>query len=306
MSKKGYLSRYMLILKKLKTKPFSTYKELQTFIERQVDFLQVNDDSLNIGSSKRTLQRDFKEIRNIFGIDIQFSHTEKGYFICQNEMEQMNFQRMIEAFDMFHSLNLSQNLLPDIHLEKRKPQGTEHLYGLLHSIKNRLQIKFEYQKFWEEAVSCRIAAPYALKEFKNRWYLIAEDVKDKRIKTFALDRFSNLEIINKTFERRKGYDVEKAFRYCFGIIGSDSSEPQDVVLTFDPVQGKYIKTLPLHFSQQLLVDDEDEVRIKLTICITHDLIMELLSFGAHVKVLQPEFLAAQIKAAHLEAFKQYD
>ena len=134
MSKRGYISRYLLILKKLKVKPYSTYEELQAYIENQFDYLQMQDDTLNIGFSKRTLQRDIKEIRNVFGIDIEYSKSQKGYFISQNENENMNFQRMMEAFDMFNSLNLAQDLTPFIHLEKRRPQGTDNLYGLLHAI----------------------------------------------------------------------------------------------------------------------------------------------------------------------------
>ena len=98
----------------------------------------MQDDTLNIGFSKRTLQRDIREIRNTFGIDIEYSTKSKGYFISQSEMENMNFQRMIEAFDMFNSLNLAQDLTPFIHLEKRRPQGTENLYGILHSIKKQI------------------------------------------------------------------------------------------------------------------------------------------------------------------------
>ncbi len=43
---------------------------------------------------------------------------------------------MMEAFDMFNSLNLAQDLAPLIYMEKRRPQGTENLYGLLDAIKN--------------------------------------------------------------------------------------------------------------------------------------------------------------------------
>jgi hypothetical protein len=32
----------------------------------------MQDDTLTIGFSKRTLQRDLREIRNIFGIDIEY------------------------------------------------------------------------------------------------------------------------------------------------------------------------------------------------------------------------------------------
>ena len=305
MSKRGYISRYLLILKKLKVKPYSTYEELQIYIENQFDFLQMQDDTLNVGFSKRTLQRDIKEIRNVFGIDIEYSKTNKGYYISQSETENMNFQRMIEAFDMFNSLNLAQDLTPFIHLEKRRPQGTENLYGLLHAIKNKLKIKFTYQKFWEEELSQRIVEPYALKEFKNRWYVLAKDSKDNNIKSFALDRLTNLEITTQHYQYPDNYSIEQSYRYCFGIISPNGSDPQDIILSFDPFQGKYIKTLPLHETQQVLVDNDKETRIKLKLCLTHDLVMELLSFGDNMKVIEPKAFADEIKQAHKNAFKQY-
>lgn len=305
MSKRGYISRYLLILKKLKAKPYTTYEELQGYIENQSAFWRMQDDTLNLGFSKRTLQRDIREIRNIFGIDIEYSTANKGYFILQNEMENMNFQRMIEAFDMFNSLNLAQDLTPFIHLEKRRPQGTENLYGLLHAIKNKLQIKFSYQKFWEDEITQRTAEPYALKEFKNRWYILAKDSKDGNIKSFALDRLTNLDITKRNFQSPKTYNIEESYRYCFGIISPADEEPQEIILSFDPFQGKYIKTLPLHDTQEVLVDTEDELQIKLKLCVTHDLVMELLSFGDNMKVLQPKSLAEEIKTAHQKAAKQY-
>ena len=97
MSKRGYISRYSLILKKLKVKPFSSFEELQSYFDNQVDYLQMQDDTLSIGFSKRTFQRDLKEIRNIFGIDIEFSKSQKGYFISQNETENMMMVLKIQA-----------------------------------------------------------------------------------------------------------------------------------------------------------------------------------------------------------------
>lgn len=54
-------------------------------------------------------------------------------------------------------------------------------------------------KFEENDISQRNAEPYALKEFKGRWYLLAKDRKDYQIKTFGLDRIQELEITNKNF-----------------------------------------------------------------------------------------------------------
>jgi predicted DNA-binding transcriptional regulator YafY len=267
--------------------------------------LHVQDDTLNIGFSKRTLQRDIREIRYTFGIEIEFSSKDKGYFISQSETENMNFQRMMEAFDLFNSLNLAQDLDPFILLEKRRPQGTENLYDILHAIKNKLSIKFTYQKFWEDDITHRTVDPYAMKEFKNRWYILGKDVKDSKVKTFALDRLTNLEITKQKFVYPKDFNPKETFRYSFGIISPINEKPQEIVLSFDPIQGKYIKTLPLHHTQEILIDNTDTLKIKLNLCITHDFIMELLSFGDNVMVMKPKTLINTIKTAHKAAFMQY-
>ena len=247
MSKRGYISRYLLIIKKLKVKPYSSYTELRDYIKSQFDYLQILDDSLYIGFSKRTLQRDIREIRNLFGLDIQYSTTEKGYYLSQSESENMNFQRMIESFDIFNSLKLAHDLKPYIFLQKQKPQGTENLYGLIHAIKNRLKIEFTYKKFWEkeERPSQRIVEPYALKEFKYRWYLLAKDTKDRIIKSFSLDRLTNLSIKMDLFDYPEDINIEELFRYCFGIVSPNKKNPTDILLSFDPHHGNYIKSLPL-------------------------------------------------------------
>ena len=115
MSKRAYISRYLIILKKLKAKPYPNYEDLLIHIEKQMEYLQMQDDTLNMGFSKRTLQRDIKEICNIFGITIEYSKSAKGYFISGNETENLHSQRMMEAFDLFNYLNLAQDLTPFLH-----------------------------------------------------------------------------------------------------------------------------------------------------------------------------------------------
>jgi predicted DNA-binding transcriptional regulator YafY len=134
---------------------------------------------------------------------------------------------------------------------------------------------------------------------------MAKDNKDDKIKSFALDRLTNLEITNQTYQYPDFYNIEQSYRYSFGIISPNDEAPQNIILSFDPFQGKYIKTLPLHDTQEVLVDNEEEVRIKLKLCVTHDLVMELLSFGDNVKVMEPNSLVAEIKQAHENAFRQY-
>jgi len=237
-------------------------------------------------------------------VDIQYNFSDKVYYIADDEQQDIN-NRMLEAFDMFNSLNIAEDLSPYIYLEKRRPQGTEHLYGLIHAIKNRLLIRFTYQKFWEDEVTHRTAEPYALKEFKGRWYVLANDRKDNTIKTFGLDRISQLEISRELFKYPENFNINEYFKYCFGIITSPDTEPEEIVLSFEPVQGKYIKSFPLHETQKVIVDNKEELQIKLKLHITHDFIMELLSFGDTVKILKQESMKSEIIAIYQNALNQY-
>ena len=134
---------------------------------------------------------------------------------------------------------------------------------------------------------------------------MAKNLSEEIVKSFALDRLTNLEITNVKFKTTKDYDIEEAYRYCFGIVSPNGEKPQEIVLSFDPFQGKYIKSLPLHHTQQVLKENGEELEIKLNLCITHDFIMELLSHGDNVTVIKPIALAEKIKDAHRKACEQY-
>jgi len=300
MSKREYILRFLSIIKKLRNSKAATFDEINDYLKRESE---ITGDDLTI--SKRTFQRDLSEILSLFNIDIQFNFSRKVYFISVEEEDFDLSNRMLEAFDLFNTLNTAGKLSQYILFEKRKPQGMEHFYGLLHAIKNRLAIHFTYHKFWEDDPTQRIAEPYSLKESQGRWYVLAKDQNDNKVKTFGLDRISELEITKNKFELAKNFDANKLFSNCFGIICPEDSKPEEIILSFDSVQGKYIKSFPLHQSQQIVKDDNDEVRIRLKLCITFDFLMELLSYGNLVKVVSPTKLKTKIRKMHFDALKQY-
>jgi len=298
MSVRQTILRYIHVLNKLRKAPAS-FIEIDQYLSQQSS---LQDEKFNV--SKRQFQRDLKDIASIFELEIFYDASKDVYRINEDEISEISKRRM-EAFDTFNALRIGENTSDLIHFENRKPLGTENLFGLIHAIKNRLNIKFSYQKFWEDKMTRRRVEPYALKEFKNRWYLLAKDQKDNKIKSFALDRLSNLEITNRSFIYPEDYNIEESYRYCFGIISPNEEDPQEIILSFDPIQGKYVKSLPLHHSQQILIDSEHELRIKLTLCVTYDLVMELLSFGEFMKVIEPASLIKEITSKYNSALAQY-
>jgi len=178
MTKRESVLRYIHIMNRLR-KGAATFEQIDTYLSQQSE---LQDSNFNM--SKRQFLRDKKDIESIFEVEVKYDFKLKVYAINEEEYSEMSNRRM-EALDTFNALKMDESSHRSIHFEKRKPQGTENFYGLLHAIKNQLQVSFTYHKYWEDNFTLRTVEPYALKEFKNRWYLLARDLKDQQVKSFA-------------------------------------------------------------------------------------------------------------------------
>jgi len=288
MSKLIYFKRYLYVIDRLRSRPCS-FNELQEYVMRK---LEKDDIDTTFEYSVRTFERDKKDIMTLFGIAICFDRKDKTYSIDETEIEDQSVTRMIDAFSIHHALQEGNKLSPSVFLEKRKSLGTEHIHGIIHAIQNRYILNFTHQKHWDNESTQRVVYPIAVKESQQRWYLVALEISSTTVKTFGMDRISNLKITDTKF-KPIAYNVEKEFKHAFGV---ETYEPaKKVVLEFSNKQGNYIKTFPLHESQNIIEEDEDTVLIEIYIHLTHDIEMELLKYGSHVKVLEPECLIETMK-----------
>ena len=298
MSDRKTVLRYFHILNRLRKSPAS-FMDIDAYLAQQSE---LQDENFNI--SKRQFSRVLKDISSIFELDIDYDASRDVYYINE-ETESDITSRRLEALDTFNALKIGKDTSQIVHFEKRHPQGTEHLISLIQAIKKGVQIQFSYQKFWDNISTARTVEPYALKEFKNRWYLVAKDKKDEKIKTFGLDRLFNLISTENKVIVPNTFNIDNYFQHCFGIITPDGGQPDEIILSFSPRQGKYVKTMPLHESQVVLVDNDKELRIQLKLFRSYDFLLEVLSHGDDVKVISPPKLAEQITAKYKNALKRY-
>jgi proteasome accessory factor B len=297
MAKVGFYKRYLYIIERLTTVP-SNFKDLHKDVMTKLE----NDDlGNNFEYSSRTFDRDKKDIYDLFGILIQYNRKDKVYYIDE-EIEDPSVARMIEAFSIHQALKEGNKLSPSIYLEKRKVTGTHLINGILYAIQNRFLISFTHTKFWDMKISQRRVKPLAIKESEHRWYLIALDEKDGTVKNFGFDRITDLKISDTTF-KAVTFDIDKKYQHAFGIETYEAV--QKIVLSFTWQQGNYIKSFPLHSSQKVLKDTDEELMIELFIHPTNDIIMELLKYGANVKVLEPVSLQNEIKKRILKMTQLY-
>lgn len=255
--------------------------------------------------SNRTIQRDIQYIRTHFGIDIIFHTDPPGYYIDrQNSPDLANFLRFIElaktAAIIVENIQESKKNISYMDFESDGSlRGYEMLEPLLHAIKNHRVIGFAYEKYKTSEHKAYVLQPLLLKEFQNRWYLVGVRDDIQMLRVFGVDRISELEIHNRTFKPKPGFNPLDMFRHTIGI-NTTENKPEFIELSFSSVQGKYVKALPWHYSQKVTVDNANELRVELFVNPNLELKQRIMATGAEVKVLKPQWLVEDIKK-HLKA-----
>src|SRR5690606_9574476 len=117
MSQQETLARHRIIIQKLRSKP-SSFEEILEKLESESELQE-----LNFQISKRTLQRDLKEIDALYIILIDVDRSRKVYKITEDHQDEYS-ERMFEALYIFQVLHLKQCISEFIQFDTRKPDGT--------------------------------------------------------------------------------------------------------------------------------------------------------------------------------------
>ncbi|MCY7411198.1 MAG: WYL domain-containing protein [Chitinophagales bacterium] len=289
MSQQGTIHRYSLLIEKLSHKQFPSFKIIHD---------HLHDQGFEISS--RTLQRDIEQIRNEFGIEIKFDHSRGGYFIDKDESINVeSFLRFLEIVSVAHllteSLKESKESLNYISFEAQGSlKGIEMLQPLLSAIRNRRKISFTHENFETGKKRNYLLLPYLLHEYQNRWYIVGKSASVKELMTFGIDRIENLEVSNETFKRDKAINPAERFENIVGLY-KENRKPEEILLSFNLRQAKYEKALPLHSSQEIITENENEVVMKYYLIPNYELKQKILMRGESVKVVEPKWLAGEIK-----------
>ncbi|MFA7116828.1 MAG: WYL domain-containing protein [Bacteroidales bacterium] len=283
MRNKDCINRYLYIVRYFKRGRKATFTEIQEHLD---NISSITGEDFNI--SIRTFQRDVEAIREVFHIDIKYSRVERKYYINEDSKYEVLSERIIESLEIFHSLKMMENLNKAVDFNNRPSLGTEHLFCLISAIKKHNVISLVYNKNWDNIYTHRKVLPLILKEFKSRWYVVAKSIENNEIRTYSLDRIVQFKILPD--REKPPQNIKSYFKNSFGIYGSMNDDSEEVILSFDTQNGKYIKSAPLHKSQMVMVDNDKELRVKLNISVSYDFIMELLSYGENVEVIAPKSL----------------
>lgn len=273
--------------------------------------------------SKRTIQSDISTMEMEYGIRLEeakyigkkriYRYYDTNYTIPEFQMDDADRYKIQAAVNVLENyagepiLDWARTLLMQVEsgvfgsdsssvvsFQSNPDLKNISLFGdLLKAIINKKVLKLVYAPFGKDSYSEKVY-PYYLKQFNDRWYLIAQAVGYDCFGHFALDRIESFEEIDMHY-KESDIDFEDYFDDVIGVTVPERLEPVDVVLRVSNNRFNYIKTKPLHLSQRIVSEENNFTTISINVKINKELISLILSFGHDVEVISPAVLRAEIK-----------
>jgi predicted DNA-binding transcriptional regulator YafY len=183
-------------------------------------------------------------------------------------------------------------------------KGQEFFPLIVDAIIEAKYLEFTYQKFNDSVINDRCLAPCLLKEYKGRWYIFGVLKGKNDITTFAIDRISQLSVSPTSFEKKVNFNSKTYFQNSFGITLLEG-EPEKIILHFSTHEAPYIRSLPIHPSQEIIDDNTDGLTISICIVPSYEFYQFILGKTPHVKVITPERVKEKVLEELYSGLKNY-
>lgn len=257
----------------------------------------------------RTFHEHRKGIKEMFGVKIV---CEKGgwnsvYSVKNPEVLKDNqlgkwlldHYSVPQDFATFYGMR-DRILLEDI------ARGNQDYHPIIEAMKQNVEMEIDYQKYDGHHQTFHVQ-PYALKVYNRRWYLLGFVKERGELRTIALDRMQHMTLTDTHFEMPKDFDARKYFANVVGIYADKNLPVTKVRIRVYGVQVEYLRSLPLHKSQEEVLTRYEEKYSEFTyrLCLTPELISQLLAMGDSVEVLEPVELREEIKEALSRCIERY-
>lgn len=251
---------------------------------------------------RRTFYNYRQAAQELFSIEIACDPATYEYYIADTsggEVSEWLLNTAVTHDVLSHSRDVADKILVE-----DVPSAREFLAPVVEALRESSRIKFDYLPFYRIVKTEGILLePYCVKLFRQRWYVIGRHVEQNRLKTYALDRISDLHLLPEHFTADGSFDAKSYFANSFGIM-VDAGPVCNVVLRCDPRRAKYLRALPLHHTQQEYVHDRYS-DFHYNLRISRDLVEQILTYGAHVEVVSPPELRRMVRDELAEALGNY-
>ena len=218
---------------------------------------------------RRTFQMHREAVEALFNINIVYETSSNVYHI--EDADKFKCSRacrwLLESFSVANLIQAGANMEERILFEE-VPGGVEHLETVVKAMQQSRILCIDYRQFGKEPKTLHFR-PYAMKIYNRRWYVVGRASEGGRIINIALDRTLSMAMTDEVFVLPDDFDAKNYYACSVGVYVNENDAPQIVKLRVSDIQREYLRTLPLHHSQEEEMATSNEYSVfRYFLCIT--------------------------------------
>ena len=274
----------------LLSKESLTYKEISDRWER----CGLNDDRQPL--NRRTFIRDKEYVERTFQLEINYNARYHTYTLVQaTEIDEQSILRYSLEHNRFKELAMLTRKMQQKVILEPVATGSEYLMLLLQAIEQKRMVAFDYVSFYEPTTVKHFELiPCFVRLFDRRWYLIGEFPDHTQQRVLALERMRAVQLKSDHAIPSIKMEPDRFYADCFGII-HDDQRPEWIRFKVYGHQVSYIRTKPLHVSQEEIETTAEYAIFRIYVRPSFDLVQQLLWNREHIEVIAPDHFREEIK-----------
>ena len=293
------IKRYIWLLNLLLPHKAMTFEEIAKNWETS---------NLNDGKplARRTFHEHRKAIKELFGVEIKCNtSTNKYYLSSETSLRNNTIQKwLLSSFTVSNMIKVGHNMKDRIFFEDI-PKGTDYIPTVTEAMQQNKVLLIDYQPFDQHQKTLHFC-PYAMKIYNQRWYMVGLIQEQESIRTIAFDRIRTMDSTEARFDIPKTFSAQKLFADRIGIFVDDKTAPQKVILKAHGPSVDYLRSLPLHSSQEEIAAKHGIYSdFQYKIYLNPELETKILAMGENIEVLEPKELRDKIADRLQNAIKRY-
>ncbi len=278
--------------------------------------------------SSKTIQRDIDFMRDRLGLPIEYDPLRVGFFyteavasfpsievsegevaalfVAQKALAQYKgtpFERPLRsafrkiADSLKERVSFSWSDLEDaisFHSAGASVADLELFETVSQAVMRSVELELEYRKLQSKGYEPRRVRPLHIASLENQWYLFAEDLARKQLRTFALPRMRRVRLTNQPFRRPANFSIAKVLSGSFGVF--EGGKKHRIRLAFDAFAARLVSERTWHDSQRYREAKDGTATLEMELGGLEEIERWVQSWGRHVRVLAPQKLADNIRA----------
>ncbi len=289
--------------------------------------------------SERTVRRVVDELRLYFDAPIETDRENGGYYY--NKKQQTSFElpgiwfnvseisalltikqqlKSIEKGLFENQISpLNKKIDSILQLSKIAPQDADHKFRIEKIGSRRVDEKIFknvssalvqskkldiiYLSRGSNKTNTRTVSPQRMTYYRSNWYLEAKCHLREQFRIFSIDQIQQATIQKSKAEKISLNQLDKHVLSSYGIFTGDAKNIAK--LQFTPERARWVIDEQWHPEQKGELQKDGSYILQLPYSKDMELVMDILKYGADVKVLEPQTLKEEVTNRLRKALKNY-